>query len=186
MFDLTRRVLISIVKRVRHIRILWYARKKSRDAIKERGGNNILVICYGNIYRSPLAEYLLKNKCGSDKYTIKSAGFHNKGNRSCESEYLKILEKHGYDLSVHRSNIIQKSDTSWADIIILMDRYNWDLLYQLDPDCEHKIVWIGAFSSNKSLEVSDPYGKDYIFTERVIARIEEYINEICMEMGGND
>jgi protein-tyrosine phosphatase len=161
---------------------MWHARKNSKEALKDRGGNNILVICYGNIYRSPLAEFLLKSRCSSNKYTIKSVGFHKKDNRPCETEYLKILQKHGYDLSEHRSSIIQKSDTSWADIIIIMDRYNWDLLTRLDPDCENKIIWIGAFSINKSIEVSDPYGKDYMFTESVIARIQESISEICAEM----
>jgi protein-tyrosine phosphatase len=185
MLKLVARVIASIKRRVHHIIILSQARKNSITAIKEREGNKILVICYGNIYRSPLAEYILKRVCSSDKYKIKSAGFHNKLNRKCEPEYLKILEKFEYDLSDHRSKIIQNSDTSWADLIIIMDRYNWDMLKQLDAGCVNKIIWIGAFSKNKNVEVKDPYGKGVEFTKKVVSDLEVCINDLCQEINDN-
>ncbi|MES9824315.1 MAG: hypothetical protein ABW127_07780 [Candidatus Thiodiazotropha endolucinida] len=158
------------------------AKKKSRESISKREGNNILVLCYGNIYRSPLAEYLFKIFCSSEAYNIMSAGFHKKVNRTCEPEYLQILEEYGYDLYEHRSKIVRPSDLKWADIILIMDRYNFDMLKKMDRDCISKTMWIGAFSKRKSVEVQDPYDKGYDFTKDVIDDIELCIKDICLEL----
>lgn len=185
MHNFATRIIKSIIRRAQHIIILMRARKKSRDSISKREGNNILVLCYGNIYRSPLAEYLLKKFCSSEAYNIMSAGFHKKENRTCEPEYLQILEEYGYDLYEHRSKIVRPSDLKWADIILIMDRYNLDMLKKMDCDCISKTMWIGAFSKRKSVEVKDPYDKGYDFTKDVIGDIELCINDICLELSNN-
>ncbi|MEW8027512.1 MAG: hypothetical protein AB2792_11155 [Candidatus Thiodiazotropha sp.] len=182
MLDFLARVIASLARRMRHVIVLMHARKNSRESIKRRQGNNILVICYGNIYRSPLAEYLLKKSCPPKMFNIDSAGFHRKENRPCDPEYLKLLEEHGYDLSEHRSRLIMSSDISWADIILIMDRYNWDMLKTMDENCIRKTVWIGALSNKKRVEVDDPYGKGYTFTKGIIGDIEVCIQDICLEL----
>ncbi|WP_369162562.1 hypothetical protein [Candidatus Thiodiazotropha sp. LNASS1] len=185
MHNFATRIINSIIRRAQHIIILMRARKKSRESISNREGNNILVLCYGNIYRSPLAEYLLKIFCSSETFNIMSAGFHKKENRTCEPEYLQILEEYGYDLYEHRSKIVRPSDIKWADIILIMDRYNFDMLKKMDRDCISKTMWIGAFSKRKSVEVQDPYDKGYDFTKDVISDIEMCIRDICLELSSN-
>ncbi len=179
MFRFIARVISSLNRRMSHIIVLISAKKNSREAVKNRQGNNILILCYGNIYRSPLAEYLMKKNCSGGKYFIKSAGFHTNTDRECEPGYLKILNQSGHDLTNHRSKLINKSDILWADIIVIMDRYNWDLLNKMDRDCGKKTVWIGAFSNNNSVEIMDPYNKGQIFTNKVVAEIENCVIDIC-------
>ncbi|MEW8285552.1 MAG: hypothetical protein AB2697_06175 [Candidatus Thiodiazotropha endolucinida] len=185
MHNFATRIINSIIRRVQHIIILMRARKKSRESISKREGNNILVLCYGNIYRSPLAENLLKKYFSSETYNIMSAGFHKKENRTCEPEYLQILEEYGYDLYEHRSKTVKPSDLKWADIILIMDRYNLDMLKKMDCDCISKTIWIGAFSKRKSVEVQDPYDKGYDFTRDVISDIELCIKDISLELSNN-
>ncbi|MES9987216.1 MAG: hypothetical protein ABW077_04825 [Candidatus Thiodiazotropha endolucinida] len=185
MHNFATRIINSIIRRAQHIIILMRARKKSRESISKREGNNILVLCYGNIYRSPLAEYLLKKLCSSETYNIMSAGFHKKENRTCEPEYLQILEEYGYDLYEHRSKTVKPSDLKWADIILIMDRYNLDMLKKMDGDCISKTMWIGAFSKRKSVEVQDPYDKGYDFTRDVISDIELCTKDISLELSSN-
>ncbi|MEW8085143.1 MAG: hypothetical protein AB2652_00630 [Candidatus Thiodiazotropha endolucinida] len=185
MHNFATRIINSIIRRAQHIIILMRARKKSRESISKREGNNILVLCYGNIYRSPLAENLLKKYFSSETYNIMSAGFHKKENRTCEPEYLQILEEYGYDLYEHRSKNVKPSDLKWADIILIMDRYNLDMLKKMDSDCISKTIWIGAFSKRKSVEVQDPYDKGYDFTRDVISDIELCIKDISLELSNN-
>ncbi len=185
MHNFTTRIINSIIRRAQHFIILMRARKKSRESVSKREGNNILVLCYGNIYRSPLAEYLLKKYCSSETYNIMSAGFHKKENRTCEPEYLQILEEYDYDLHEHRSKIVKHSDIEWADIILIMDRYNFDILKKMDRECISKTMWIGAFSKRKTVEVQDPYDKGYDFTKDVISDIEMCIKDICIELSNN-
>ncbi|MEW8314789.1 MAG: hypothetical protein AB2669_06745 [Candidatus Thiodiazotropha endolucinida] len=185
MHNFATRIINSIIRRAQHIIILMRARKKSRESISKREGNNILVLCYGNIYRSPLAENLLKKYFSSETYNIMSAGFHKKEKRTCEPEYLQILEEYGYDLYEHRSKTVKPSDLKWADIILIMDRYNLDMLKKMDSDCISKTIWIGAFSKRKSVEVQDPYDKGYDFTRDVISDIELCIKDISLELSNN-
>ncbi|MES9969188.1 MAG: low molecular weight phosphatase family protein [Candidatus Thiodiazotropha sp.] len=182
MLELLNRVLASIFRRARHVVILSQARKKSRDSILQRRGNNVLVLCYGNIYRSPLAKHLLKKSCPAETYHIRSAGFHKKENRSCDPEYLKILKERGYNLYDHKSKTVDLSDIAWANVILIMDRYNWDMLNAINSASIKKSVWIGALSKTKSVEVIDPYGKGLAVTGQVIRDIETCIDDICLAM----
>lgn len=173
------RIYAAITRRIRHQVVLLYARKNSLKSIKNRQGNNILIICYGNIYRSPLAEHLLNMLCSQSNITTRSAGFHEKVNRACEPEYLNILTNYGYDLSSHRSKRVTVDDVYWSDVIIIMDRKNWDMIHDLYPKSSAKTVWIGAFSKAVGIEVVDPYGKNNVILNSVINDIQTCIKDIC-------
>ncbi|MET0052158.1 MAG: hypothetical protein ABW095_13925 [Candidatus Thiodiazotropha sp.] len=134
--------------------------------------HRILVLCYGNIYRSPLAAYLLNTQSQVSELEIRSAGFFDKQGRQCTEDYLKLLVPRGYDLSAHRSRKINPQDIEWADLIIIMDRKNWDLLYEMDAAVLSKTVWIGGFSDHGSVEVIDPYDRDEAETRSVIEQLE--------------
>ncbi|MES9914557.1 MAG: hypothetical protein ABW160_01420 [Candidatus Thiodiazotropha sp. 4PDIV1] len=173
------RIIQAIQRRIRHQRILFFARSSSSAAISTaKQLDRVLVLCYGNIYRSPLVEYLLKRQLSSDDIKLKSAGFHNKVGRSCVEEYLFLLKKRGYDLMEHRSSRVTREDIDWADIIIIMDRKNWDLMKQLDQSAHKKIVWIGAFTDGMPVEVVDPYDMGVEATEHVISQLEKCVNDI--------
>ncbi|MCU7946735.1 MAG: low molecular weight phosphatase family protein [Candidatus Thiodiazotropha sp. (ex Cardiolucina cf. quadrata)] len=173
------RIFAAIIRRVRHQFILLFARKNSLQSLKNRHGNNILIICYGNIYRSPLAEHLLNTFCSQSGINTRSAGFHENINRPCEPEYLNILKNYGYDLSNHRSKRLTVDDVYWSDVIIIMDRKNWDMLHDLYPMSGTKTVWIGAFSKAVGIEVADPYGKNSDMLNSVIFDIQTCMKDIC-------
>ena len=75
------------------------------------------------------------------------------------------------DLSAHRSSKITPEDLKWADIVVLMDRHNWDALDQIGAD-HSKLVWLGAFGAG-DIEVPDPYELDDAHAERVLDQMEQ-------------
>ncbi|MES9939890.1 MAG: hypothetical protein ABW105_03755 [Candidatus Thiodiazotropha sp. 6PLUC1] len=167
------RIWQAIQRRIRHQRILFFARRSSSAAISSvKQLDRVLVLCYGNIYRSPLVEYLLRRQLAGEKVELKSAGFHEKDGRSCVEEYLGLLSKRGYDLTAHRSSRVTHDDIEWADVIVIMDRKNWDLMKQMDQSAIQKIIWVGGFTNNMSVEVVDPYGLGVEATEKVISQLE--------------
>jgi protein-tyrosine phosphatase len=173
------RLFQAIQRRIRHQRILFTARSKSNNAVSDaKQLDSVLVLCYGNIYRSPLVEYLLKEELSGETIDIRSAGFHDKEGRRCVEEYQQLLSLRGYDLSSHQSSKVTQDDLDWSDIIIIMDRKNWDLLNQMDQSAVKKIVWIGAFSHDLAVEVVDPYGMGVEATENVISQLEECVADI--------
>jgi protein-tyrosine phosphatase len=173
------RVVQAVQRRVRHRRILFTAREDSRKAISSvEKVCRVLVVCYGNIYRSPLVEYLLKHHPLAVDIYVRSAGFYEKERRCCVEDYQKLLVKKGYNLSGHRSKKITQEDLSWADIIVIMDRKNWDQLHQMNALALKKTVWIGAFSQGGSVEVVDPYDTDEMKTLSVIKELEQCTEDI--------
>ncbi|ACL73459.1 Protein-tyrosine-phosphatase-like protein [Thioalkalivibrio sulfidiphilus HL-EbGr7] len=143
-------------------RALRSARCQTLERAAQLGFRRILVMCYGNIYRSPLvAAYLRRSLSGQDGIEIRSAGFHPKPGRRSPDDYVGHVRcLTGLDLSQHKSRVIEQSDLEWADSIVIMDRHNWHAITGLGRVYEAKVVWLGAFLPGGPLEVDDPYGQD--------------------------
>jgi protein-tyrosine phosphatase len=78
----------------------------------------ILVLCHGNINRSPLFAAVLR---GHTKHEVRSRGFGPTGRRAPRRLRILAEEKYGYDLSEHRSRQVSPEDFGWADLIVYMD-----------------------------------------------------------------
>ena len=173
-----KRIMTALVRRIRHQFVLFSSKRNSRKAVDQSVGKNILVLCYGNIYRSPLVEFLLKKNDILGDFSIRSAGFFEKSGRACDNKYLSLLRDRGYDLSNHRSSVVSKDDLSWADIVIIMDRKNWDKVCDADIRASQKVVWVGAFNKSGPVEVDDPYGKRVEVTQDIICQLENCADNI--------
>jgi protein-tyrosine phosphatase len=122
----------------------------------------ILMVCLGNICRSPLAEGLLQFK--SDKLNLRleidSAGMH--GLHAGELPHPKsvaIAQKHGIDITYQKSRKINTSDLDYFDLILAMDKENISELKRLTNDLNHlnKIQLIMEYAGLGTIEVPDPY-----------------------------
>lgn len=125
----------------------------------------ILFVCHGNICRSPMAEFILKNlvreKHLEDLFEISSAATSTEeiGN-PVYPPAKAMLAKHGISCSGKYARQIKKSDYEYYDLIIGMDSYNMRNLnrfYQNDP--ENKIKRLLDYSSSPH-DVSDPWYSD--------------------------
>ena len=123
----------------------------------------ILMVCLGNICRSPLAEGVLQDKIVENNldWTVDSAGTGGwhvgelPDNRS-----IAIARKHAIDLTKQRARQFQKADLDAFDLILAMDKSNLrDILKQAKTDEQRaKVQLILNFSRPYSdLEVPDPY-----------------------------
>jgi protein-tyrosine-phosphatase len=150
-------------------RALRDARASSVRALAAHGGSSarVLVVCHGNIYRSPLVAVRLRELLPGR--VINSAGFHPKGDRPSPPEHLEMSARLGVDLSQHRSRVVSDEDFAAADLIVLMDRRNWVSLQRANAD-ETKYVWLGAMGPNP-MEIPDPYGLDAAAAEVIVNRL---------------
>ncbi|MGB5942590.1 MAG: low molecular weight protein-tyrosine-phosphatase [Leeuwenhoekiella sp.] len=85
----------------------------------------ILMVCLGNICRSPLAEGLLKSKLDPQKFTVDSAGtgsWHI-GN-SPDSRSVDVAAKNGLDISDQRGMLFKSEFFQEYDHIFVMDSSN--------------------------------------------------------------
>ncbi len=166
------RLVDAVSRRIAHQFGVRAARKTSRDAIDRMCSASLLVLCYGNIYRSPLVAHLLRHDPRCAGIAVNSAGFYSKAGRPCPAGYLKLLGRRGYDLSGHRSTPVDRNHVAAASLIVIMDRYNWDLLRRLDAKAAAKAVWLGALADSGPIEIDDPYGRPDIEVERIVEQLE--------------
>ncbi|HEU4780895.1 MAG TPA: hypothetical protein VFS58_13515 [Steroidobacteraceae bacterium] len=163
-------------------RALRDARAVSVRALAAHGGPGakVLVVCHGNIYRSPLVAVRLRELLGPGR-VISSAGFHPKGERPSPAAHINMSARLGVDLSQHRSRVVSDADFAGADLIVLMDRRNWVSLKRAEAD-ESKFVWLGAMGPNP-MEIPDPYEMDAAAAEAVVMRLLLCTDELAKRLG---
>lgn len=120
----------------------------------------ILMVCLGNICRSPLAEGILKNKAKNLDLIIDSAGTANYHvGKSPDIRSIEIAEKHGVDIKNQIARQFTKNDFINFDVIYAMDKQNYyDIIEKASSKLEIEKVKLILSESNINLDcVPDPY-----------------------------
>ena len=162
-----RRAASAIAWRIRCRLAALTAGRHSRAVLEAGRPHRLLVVCYGNIYRSPYAARLLGDRLGP-VCQVRSRGFHRVADRPSPQAHVEMSLESGVDLRTHRSAILAAADLQWADAIMLMDRHNWQALRKLGADPE-KLIWLGALDGGA--EIADPYGKPDEDARRLMHRV---------------
>jgi protein-tyrosine phosphatase len=123
----------------------------------------VLMICLGNICRSPLAEGVLKHKVAERKldWQVDSAGtggWHV--GELPDKRSIAVAKKHGIDLTDQRARKFVRNDLDTFDLILVMDKSNYEDVQRAARTDEQraKIQFIMNFSRpNTDFEVPDPY-----------------------------
>ncbi len=152
------------------------AREVSLARVQQGGIKRVLVVCYGNIYRSPFAGTSLRQLLPAE-IEVRSSGFHRVAGRASPERHVTMSRARNIDLSAHRSSRINAEDLQWADIVVLMDRHNWGALDELGAD-HSKLVWLGAFGPG-GIEIADPYELDDAHAQRVLDQLEHASRELA-------
>ncbi|MCH2080956.1 MAG: low molecular weight phosphotyrosine protein phosphatase [Saprospiraceae bacterium] len=123
----------------------------------------ILMVCLGNICRSPLAEGILKEKIkiqGLD-WEVDSAGTGSwHVGEKPDRRSIAIARQHHINLTDQRARQLKATDLDSFDLIIGMDRSNRNNIIKLSTNAqqEKKIHLIMDFIyPNQEIEVPDPY-----------------------------
>jgi protein-tyrosine phosphatase len=133
---------------------------------------NILVICVGNICRSPTAEKILNSLL--KEIIITSAGLNALEGYPINENSKKILSLNGYDDLEHSAKKINNDLIQKADIILAMEYAHIKQLMHLYPEASGKIMLLGHWINNQ--EVSDPYKKSFEAYELVYEQITQACN----------
>lgn len=139
----------------------------------------ILMVCLGNICRSPLAEGILKSKINPDDVFVDSAGtgaWHSGSQPDKRS--IAVAKKNGIDLTTQRARVFLPEDFERFGQIYVMDHSNYKNVCKLAPNDEaiNKVQLIlNEAYPDKNLEVADPYyGGDSGFDD-----VYKMLDEAC-------
>ena len=113
---------------------------------------NILVLCIGNICRSPIAEALLKQQF-PDK-TIWSAGLGALVGNPADPLSIEVAAAHGVELSAHRAQQLASWMCQSAELILVMEQGHKTEIEQLYPLVCGKVFRLGEIGK---FDIADPY-----------------------------
>ena len=122
----------------------------------------VLFVCHGNICRSPMAEFILKDmvkKAGVDtEFEIKSAATSTEeiGNPVYPPAKAKLAE-HGISCKGKTAVQITKEDYEYYDYIIAMDRHNLSNMKRFVGDDKKKKVSLMMDYTDRGGDVADPW-----------------------------
>lgn len=142
----------------------------------------ILMVCLGNICRSPLAEGILKSKVSSNRFYIDSAGtsaFHE--GELPDPRSIAVAKKHNIDITDQRSRPFIVKDFDRFDLIYAMDNSNYSNICNLartEEDLGKVKLILNEIPPKNNLDVPDPYyGGDNGF-ENVYQMLDACCNNI--------
>lgn len=121
----------------------------------------ILMVCLGNICRSPLAEGILASKLPKNKFKVDSAGtgsWHI-GNNPDERS-IAIAKKNKLDISKQKGRQFSTSDFDEFDYIYVMDNSNYKDVVKLSNNksqAEKVQLILNELFPNENVDVPDPY-----------------------------
>ncbi|MDP5107095.1 low molecular weight protein-tyrosine-phosphatase [uncultured Polaribacter sp.] len=121
----------------------------------------VLMVCLGNICRSPLAEGILQSKINPDTIFVDSAGTgaYHIGNLPDERS-IAVAKKYGIDITNQKARKFTVQDFDTFDVIYVMDESNLqNILMLARNNVDEKKVHLILNESHptKNLSVPDPY-----------------------------
>lgn len=132
--------------------------------------NRILILCVGNVCRSPMAEFLLRDRLNGRDIHVSSAGFGALVGHPAEDHAAALLKEHGIDASLHRARQVESAMLRDADLVLVMEGRQLHAASRLAPEASGKVFllrkWVDAG------DVPDPHLQSRQTFEQVYGLIE--------------
>jgi protein-tyrosine phosphatase len=119
--------------------------------------DSILVVCAGNICRSPTAEYLLKEKLAGNNISVSSAGLTALEGKPADSTAKQLAQAHGINMDTHQGRQLNSELVAQNSIILVMEQRHLDELHSCYTEARGKTFLLGKWLGDK--EIPDPYRK---------------------------
>lgn len=140
-----------------------------RDGRIER----VLVLCRGNMFRSPLAAAMLERSV-TGLVAISAGTDPMLGYAPSEQWFGLVKQRVGLDLRKHQPHKVENGDISGADLILAMDVESWHALAMIHPGAMRKTVLLGVAGArhrSESIEIGDPRDGDQTVFRTIISRL---------------
>lgn len=146
----------------------------------------VLMVCLGNICRSPLAEGILKSKIDPSKVEVASAGTGDwHVGQLPDERSIRIAERHNLDITDQRGRHFRIEDFDEFDFIYVMDNSNKENVLALTTNDEQrkkvKLILDEIFPG-ENVDVPDPYyGGNHGF-DSVYKMLDEACEKIAAKL----
>ena len=140
----------------------------------------ILIVCTGNVCRSPMAAGLLRARLQADgradEYRVLSAGTWTEAGRPASPYARQVMAERGLDISDHRAQEISPELVDAADLILVMTRAHREALVAEFPEAASRIYLLSEMIG-KSYDIADPYSSSLTYYSYCADELETIIDQ---------
>ena len=135
---------------------------------------NILIVCIGNICRSPMAEGMLKQALtasGKGDCLVSSAGLGALVGRPPDKKACQLMLEKDLDISGHRARQLNKDMIRKADLILVMETSHKSAIEEFEPCAKGKVFRLGNWGD---YDIPDPYQQNlpaFVISKNLIERV---------------
>lgn len=163
----------------------WFGARRQGGQVERR----VLVVCMGNICRSPMAEAVLRHKLEraglGDRVQVDSAGTssHHSG-ESPDPRAVKQATARGYRMKGLKARAVSEQDFDQFDLVLAMDQSNLASLQdRCPPELQDKLRLMLSYAPQTGLdEVPDPYYGSVAGFDRVLDLLEAACDGVLAEL----
>ncbi|MGR3433955.1 MAG: low molecular weight protein-tyrosine-phosphatase [Shimia sp.] len=130
----------------------------------------ILVVCVGNICRSPLGERILRDAL-PDRFTVTSAGIGALEGHAADAVASEVAAERGVSLDGHVARQFTKEIGADQDLILVMEPGHKREIARLVPELSGRVMLFDQWT--RGTGIADPYRQSRAFHEAVNAEVTE-------------
>jgi glycosyltransferase involved in cell wall biosynthesis/protein-tyrosine-phosphatase len=189
-WGLTRKLLEYVTRRVGHAverrRMKRIRRNPTALRTALRSAKSLLVVCHGNIIRSPFAACLVAQALGEQRtISISSAGLEAMSGRSPHPTALLTATKRSVDLSGHTASRLSSERVATSDMIFVMDIPQLVALRKRFPEAAGKTFLLTCLAPEAPMEIEDPVeGGESVF-QACFDHISRAVSPIARVLSGS-
>ena len=130
----------------------------------------ILMVCVGNICRSPTAEFLLRERLQLAQVQVASAGLSAMVGQPMEATAAQVMREHGVDGAGHQARQLTPAMLHQSDLVLVMEKSHATAIHRLAPEAGGKVFLLGKWQDDT--RIPDPYGQQREAFDHVYQLIE--------------
>ncbi|AOV92744.1 phosphotyrosine protein phosphatase [Vibrio parahaemolyticus] len=135
--------------------------------------SNILVVCVGNICRSPTGERLLQSLLPNKQVASAGLAVHKShlSGKPADQMATNLASEHGISLDGHEAQQLTPELCAQYDLILVMEKGHLEALTKIAPEARGKTMLFGQWIEEKN--IPDPYRQSREAFEHAYALIEK-------------
>jgi protein-tyrosine phosphatase len=127
--------------------------------------NTVLVVCAGNLCRSPMAQAVLTHAL--PRIGVQSAGLAAPRLAAPDANAVRLMRERGFDISTHRAQQLQGAMVASSDLVLVMTDRQRRVIEQVWPSSRGKV-----FRFAGDVDIPDPYQRGEDAFRRVLQLID--------------